>query len=114
MNIADLLPEFDYNDCLKRVNNNDKIVRMIVKKFNGTELLNQAKAAIDSGDMTNAAFHIHTLKGIAANISLTNVFELSRNVEAAIKNENKIAPEKIAELEEAIIAASKKIQMFLA
>jgi HPt (histidine-containing phosphotransfer) domain-containing protein len=69
----------------KRVMNNTKLYAKLLGKFKDDTSLNNAEAALASGDMEKAKTSAHTLKGLAANLSLTELYNQTLELETQIK-----------------------------
>jgi len=69
----------------KRVMNNIKLYVKLLNKFKEDPSLNQLNEALEKSDMTSAQGFAHTLKGLAANLSLTELYKQSVELEAQIK-----------------------------
>ena len=61
------------NDAMARLNNNKKLYIMLLKKFDGKTMLDELLAKVAGGDVTAAEAAAHTLKGVAANLSLADL-----------------------------------------
>ncbi len=70
------LAGIDVNDMMARFMNNEKLAKMIVSKFIQDQTYVQLCQAISQGDMKAAEFACHTLKGVAGNLSLKNLFAM--------------------------------------
>ncbi len=77
--------DVDVENGIKRVMGKEKLYFSLLKKFNATGYLNQL-GNISSMDLKTQATLFHTIKGVAANLSLTRVFQLSKELEKAAKN----------------------------
>ena len=69
----------------KRVMNNGKLYAKLLTKFKNDINLNDLVAFTEIQDWENAQNSIHTIKGLAANLSLTELFNQSLEVESQIK-----------------------------
>jgi HPt (histidine-containing phosphotransfer) domain-containing protein len=69
----------------KRVMNNGKLYAKLLTKFKTETTLDDFIAFVDAEDWGKAQGVIHTLKGLAANLSLTELFNQALNVETQIK-----------------------------
>jgi len=81
----------------KRLMNNGKLYAKLLTKFKTDVNLNDLLAHMDAQDWENAQAVIHAIKGIAANLSLTEFFYQSLNLETQIK-EKHLKPESIEKL----------------
>ena len=72
----------------KRVMNNGKLYAKLLTKFKTDTNLNDLTDFVEARDWEKAQAVIHTIKGIAANLSLTELFNQSIDVEAQIKGKS--------------------------
>jgi len=72
----------------KRVMNNGKLYAKLLTKFKADTNLEVLAASAEAEDWEKAKVAAHTLKGIAANLSLTELFNQSLDVETQIKNKS--------------------------
>ena len=95
------LPEkisgIDLPSGLKRVNGNKKLFRKLLLDFAGnydfvTEEINEL---IKQGDFNTALRLAHTLKGVAGNISATDIQDVASNLEASIARNDTVAYDKL-------------------
>jgi len=70
---------------LKRVMNNSKIYVRLLTKFKEDPNLKELETDLASGEIEKARTPVHTLKGIAANLSLMELYKQSLELEAQIK-----------------------------
>jgi HPt (histidine-containing phosphotransfer) domain-containing protein len=75
----------DYDEGLKRVMNNAKLYARLLGKFKDDTNLANLIVHLSAGDLEKAQIAAHTLKGIAANLSLIELFERTRDLESQIK-----------------------------
>ncbi|MDR2921806.1 MAG: Hpt domain-containing protein [Treponema sp.] len=75
----------DFEDGKKRVMNNTKLYVKLLAKFRNDTKLDDLEAALAAGDLEKAKNAIHTIKGVAANLSLTELFKQSLELETQIK-----------------------------
>ena len=83
--VLEYMPFIDIADGLNRIRGNKKLYGMMLKSFKATPQFPQAKAAVLAGDLKTAQMQMHTLKGVAGNLSLKRLFELVVPVEAVLK-----------------------------
>ena len=76
----------DYADGVKRVMNNAKLYAKLLTKFKNDTKLDDLEAALAAGDMEKAQTAAHTIKGVAANLSLAELFKQSLELETQIKS----------------------------
>ena len=77
----------DFAEGVKRVMNNSKLYVKLLAKFKETKL-DDLEAALIAGEMEKAQAAAHTIKGVAANLSLTELFKQSLELETQIKAGN--------------------------
>lgn len=75
----------DVEDALKRVCGNKKIYKTLLGTFKKTLKYEQMKAEIAQGDFETAAQTAHSIKGVAANLSLKAVYEKVVMLETQLK-----------------------------
>jgi HPt (histidine-containing phosphotransfer) domain-containing protein len=78
----------DVQEGSKRVVNNTKLYAKLLGKFKDDQSIKQLETALSGGDMTGAKEHAHTLKGLAANLSLIELFNKCLEIETQIKSES--------------------------
>jgi HPt (histidine-containing phosphotransfer) domain-containing protein len=93
--MADVLINVD--EGAKRVMNNTKLFAKLLLKFKDDKSVSELDTALAAGDLTKAQSIIHTLKGLAANLSLTALHNLSITIESKIK-EGSVNPDQVTEL----------------
>jgi HPt (histidine-containing phosphotransfer) domain-containing protein len=72
----------------KRVMNNGKLYAKLLTKFKSDTNLENLSASAEAEDWDKARIAAHTLKGLAANLSLTELFNQSLDVETQVKNKS--------------------------
>jgi HPt (histidine-containing phosphotransfer) domain-containing protein len=75
----------NFDEGLKRVMNNTKLYVRLLAKFRAGTRLDELSTRLEAGDYEKAQVEAHTIKGIAANLSLTEFFEKIRDLESQIK-----------------------------
>ena len=75
-------------DGKKRVMNNGKLYAKLLTKFKNDTKLDDLVAFATAQDWEKAQGAAHTVKGIAANLSLTELFNQSLDVETQIKGKS--------------------------
>ena len=73
------------NDAMARLNNNKRLYIMLLKKFDGKSMLDDLLTKIRSGDLAAAEASAHTLKGVAANLSLTDLRFKAEEIDNKLK-----------------------------
>jgi HPt (histidine-containing phosphotransfer) domain-containing protein len=85
----------DVEEGSKRVMNNTKLYVRLLTKFKDDHNLKDLEAALAAGEMEKAQAFAHTIKGLAGNLSLTELFKQSLELETQIKAKN-VNPEQLA------------------
>jgi len=83
--MADNVVYINIEEGTKRVMNNTKLYAKLLGKFKEDTNLKELEAAIAAGDLGKAQVSAHTLKGIAANLSLIELQKQSLEIENQIK-----------------------------
>jgi len=84
----------DVAEGIKRVMNNNKLYAKLLVKFKDDKNLAELDEALAAGDLAKAQASAHTLKGLAANLSLTELFKQSLEIETQIKS-GSVNPEQL-------------------
>jgi PAS domain S-box-containing protein len=82
------LPGIDIPSAMKRLAGNAQLLISLIKKFGQTysDAAQDINAAIGIGDFQTAARLVHTVKGVAGNISATELYVVSLRLEEAVRN----------------------------
>jgi len=83
--MADNVILIDFEDGIKRVMNNKKLFIKLLTKFKDGTNLDDLTASLAAGDMEKAQADAHTIKGLAANLSLSELFKQCLELETQIK-----------------------------
>jgi HPt (histidine-containing phosphotransfer) domain-containing protein len=83
--MADEKIYINFDEGIKRVMNNTKLYVRLLGKFKADTNLADLETHLSAGDLEKAQVSAHTLKGLAANLSLTELFERTRDLESQIK-----------------------------
>jgi HPt (histidine-containing phosphotransfer) domain-containing protein len=83
--MADEKVYINFEEGLGRLMNNGKLYARLLEKFKTDASLASLEAHLSAGDLEKARVDAHTLKGIVANLSLTELFERTRELEGWIK-----------------------------
>ena len=87
----------DINGGLQRMMNNNKLYTKLLDKFKNDPSMASIESAMAEGNMENARAAAHSLKGISANLSLTELYKQSMELESQIK-ENSVKPDSLENL----------------
>jgi len=71
---------------LNRVNKNAAFFNKLLGKFKNDTSINNIETAFAEGDTENAKNASHTLKGLAANLSLSELYKQVLELETQVKN----------------------------
>jgi HPt (histidine-containing phosphotransfer) domain-containing protein len=83
--MADEAVYINIEEGTKRVMNNAKLYVRLLTKFRNETKLDDLDGALAGGDMEKAQAVAHTIKGTAANLSLTRLFNQTLELETQIK-----------------------------
>jgi signal transduction histidine kinase/DNA-binding response OmpR family regulator len=112
------LPGFDLSDGLKRLQGNKRLYRKLLLSF-ATDyrgVANDIRIALDAKDFERTHSLVHNIKGLAGNLSATDLQAASVNLEKLVKGVEKKAPPaqelnlKLSELETALNQALESVQ----
>ena len=73
-------------DALKRIGGSMDLYKRLLKQFTGGDHIDPLEEALSVGAMDEAARLVHTLKGVAANLSLMKVSAKASDLEHSVKN----------------------------
>ncbi|MCL1959867.1 MAG: Hpt domain-containing protein [Spirochaetes bacterium] len=83
--MADNVVYVNTEEGVKRLMNNTGLYSKLLTKFKDDTRLSELDAALNAGDMEKAKSAVHTLKGLAANLALTELHKQSVEIEIQIK-----------------------------
>jgi HPt (histidine-containing phosphotransfer) domain-containing protein len=83
--MADEVVYINVQEGAKRVMNNVKLYVKFLGKFKDGTSLDELEAALAAGDLEKAQGAAHTVKGVAANLSLSELFKQTLELENQIK-----------------------------
>jgi len=83
--MADDIVYINVEDGLKRMMNNGKLFSKLLLKFKSDTSLGETEAAFARGDLESAKTSAHTLKGLAANLSLIELYNQVLELETQLK-----------------------------
>jgi CheY-like chemotaxis protein len=90
MNPADIIPGIDLDTALKRMMGNRSLFDKLLYEFvvNNSDLVERIRASLEKAEKGEAKNLVHTLKGVAGNLSATQVFTVSQQLESALRDED--------------------------
>lgn len=83
--VQDLEKYVDVDDALARVCGNKNIYKMLLGKVEKSMIIDQLCDEVAAGDFAAAARTAHSIKGVAANLSLKAAYEKVLDVEQHLK-----------------------------
>ena len=86
---------------------------MLLKKFDGNAMLEDLKNKLNKGDAAASQAQAHTIKGLAANLSLQDLREKSEAIEHKLKDGGSTADIDAADIIESTAATIDAIQTWL-
>jgi two-component system sensor histidine kinase/response regulator len=84
--MAEELELINSEDGLKRVGGNVALYKRLLQKFVDADYYAPLRGAIEAGDINSAEQHAHTIKGVAANLSLPRVTAIATALDTDLKN----------------------------
>ena len=111
--MAEELIYVDYEDGIKRVMNNEKLYVKLLAKFRADTNFDELEAALAAGDMEKAQPLAHTIKGVAANLSLAELYKQILELETQIKA-RQVNPGQITAAKDAFVITIQKIDQVIA
>ena len=103
----------NFEEGVKRVVNNAKLYVKLLLKFKTDTNINQLADFIAAGDMENAQVHAHTIKGVSANLSLTELFNQVLELETQIKARN-VDPNQVEKVKTVFAATIEEVDKVIA
>ncbi|MDR0862070.1 MAG: Hpt domain-containing protein [Oscillospiraceae bacterium] len=76
----------DLESGLKRVGNSKALFKRLLGKYLDEDYYGKVRTLLDAGNELEASNAAHTIKGVAANLSLTAVNTAALNLEQALKH----------------------------
>ena len=73
-------------DALKRIGGSLDLYKRLLNQFTGGDHINPLEEALSTGALDEASRLIHTLKGVAANLSLVKLSTVASELEHKVKN----------------------------
>jgi len=73
-------------DALKRIGGSMDLYKRLLNQFSGGDHIDPLEEALSTGAMEEASRLVHTLKGVAANLSLAKLSTTATELEHKIKN----------------------------
>ncbi|MCL2797942.1 MAG: hypothetical protein FWD58_07815 [Firmicutes bacterium] len=113
MEYEDFLPYIEVKSGLSRLMNNKKLYASLLKKYLASTDFASMAEPLASGELEVAREKIHTFKGVSSNLSIAQNFELSRELEAIVKEQGDWT-EKLAELKASMDATIPAIGRLVA
>ena len=111
--MADAIVYIDIADGVKRVMNNAKLYFKLLAKFKEETNLDDLEAALAAGEMEKAQNASHTLKGVAGNLSLAELFKQCLELENQIKAKAP-SPEQIETVRNVFAATMQEVDRVVA
>jgi HPt (histidine-containing phosphotransfer) domain-containing protein len=111
--MADEVVYVNSDEGVKRVMNNAKFYVKLLTKFKTDTKLDDLEAAIGAGDLEKAQTAAHTLKGLAANLSLSELFKQTLELETRIKAKD-IAPDQFETVKSVFVQTLQEVEKVIA
>ncbi|MDR0503523.1 MAG: Hpt domain-containing protein [Treponema sp.] len=98
--MADNVIYVNFNEGVKRVMDNAKFYVRMLAKFKDNNCIHELEEAFTSGDLEKSQTAAHTLKGLAGNLSLTELYNQCLELETQIKAKS-VNPDQITVVKDA-------------
>jgi HPt (histidine-containing phosphotransfer) domain-containing protein len=87
MNEVEIKQYVDTAKALERIRGNQKLFKTLLTHFMNTQdQVTQLKGEVEANDRDGAAKSVHAIKGVAANLSMTALYDQSVAFEALLKS----------------------------
>jgi len=83
---SDLTQYIDIEDGLNRIQKNKKVYGLILNSFVKNTYYGELQEQLAKGDLVSAQRAAHTIKGLAANLSLPLIYEISADIDMHLKS----------------------------
>lgn len=113
LDYAELQPALDVADGLGRVMNNKKLYFRLLRSFSGRKMADDIIAAVEGGEHAPVQQAAHALKGVAANLGMPQLKDISLQIETRAKSAES-ADYLVPTLEQAVEAGEAAIERLLA
>ena len=102
---SDDLPGIDIADALERLAGNRQLYFELLRDFHKEyhDVANLVLTLLDKGDIEKALHRIHAIKGVAANLSINHLYQISQTLEMMLGAGEEITPELLKQFE-AVVA----------
>ncbi|MCL2479973.1 MAG: Hpt domain-containing protein [Treponema sp.] len=111
--MADDVVYVDYDDGLKRVMNKTALYVKLLGQFKATAKMDELTALLSAGDMEKAQIQAHTIKGMAGNLSLIEMYKQILELETQIKARN-VDPGQIEKVQQVYAATVQEVERIIA
>ncbi len=107
------IPGIDVRGALRRLRGNETLFLRLLDDFRNNQLcgFSELESAVGSGDLEGARRLVHSLRGVAGNLSADGLFDIASRLEAALGQGADVTPlvkemgERMAELQVALSVA---------
>ena len=111
------IPGIDVESALNRLRGNQSLFKRLIRDFvtNHSNVFGDIRRALADGDKAVAQGYVHTLKGMAGNLSAIDVFSAAERLEVSIKkNSASGIAEELSKMEEAYKTIAEGVKTSLA
>ena len=98
-------------DGIARVAGNRMLYARLLKKFLKTDYISELRLLAAQGDLTELKKSLHTIKGVAANLSLELLHDATLRTETSLKD-GELSPQYLSELYSTYEKTTESIKAF--
>ena len=109
----DISEVISVEEGMKRVVNNKMLYRRLLGKFSGRQMVEEINEQVSKGDYAAAATTCHALKGLAANLAMHPMAEVTASLEERLKNNEKPEEDLLSDLNNKLEAVEKAVSELL-
>ena len=112
VDLLSFMPYINVQQGLERIRGNKKIYSKMLKSFKTNTTFSELLKAVESGNIPAAQLQAHSLKGLAANLSLDKIVEISTPFELMLRR-GQLEPDIAYTLKEAVDGVIERIDSLI-
>ena len=111
--MAEGIVYINFEEGMKRMMNNAKFYAKMLVKFKDDTNLSILEETLAAGEMEKAQIAAHTLKGVVSNLSLTELYKQTLEIENQLKARD-VKPEQLPLLKDVYIKTLEAVEKVIA